>query len=104
MNYLSAINDFDKVIKIYDALKNYDLEGNAYLNKAYCYAKLRRKDSAETIINYLYKIDSTNAATLEYKGLISIESNELKTGCYYLYEAKERGSQDAADSLKKYCK
>jgi tetratricopeptide (TPR) repeat protein len=104
INYLTAINDFDKAIKIYDTLKVYDLEGNAYLNKAYCYAKLRRKDSAETIINYLYKIDSTNAATLEYKGLISIESNNLKVGCYYLNEAKLRGSQDAADSLKKYCK
>lgn len=102
--YKRAIKDFQEYIKISNLQNETRRQGDAFANEAYCYAKSGQDKPAEQTIDYLYKIDSTNATTLEYKGLIYIENKEYQKGCLFLKMAKEHGNGDASDSLSKYCK
>jgi tetratricopeptide (TPR) repeat protein len=95
--YSMAINNFNQVIKLADEI-------NAYVNKAYCFAKLKDFEMAGKTINIVYSKDSTNSTILSYMASIEIEKKEYKTACQFFDSSLKYGNKDAIDSLKKYCK
>jgi len=95
-NYEKAIEDFTRAI---DLRKN----TNSEINVAYNYAKLKQFDVAESKINLLLQMDSTNASIYKYKGLIFIEKGDNASACNIFLKAKGMGASVDED-IKKYCK
>ena len=75
-----------------------------YLNSAKTLLQFGSFSKADSLLNLSLKINPENGESYYWSGFIKINTDMKEAGCDDLIKAKNRGFQDAAEAIEKFCK